>query len=214
MKKIFFAIVFLLICNKLLIAQQNDTSWTRKTISDFRTIYFGISNEMGDFHKTESYFLGFDLGMHLHPFNNKNTSLKIGLGGSWLDNSVTLDFQTSNNYLSYPVNLKYGGVRSGLLFFTDKIFIPSFDILFAAGDLRYQVPVDVYSTYKNEIGSQTVPIYVIMPKINFEIKITETLKLGWGFSYRLVKGINVPWSNNDLASGFGYMGTFVGTFGQ
>ncbi len=43
MKKIFFAIVFL-ICTKLLIAQQNDTSWNKKTLSDFGTIYFGISN--------------------------------------------------------------------------------------------------------------------------------------------------------------------------
>ena len=215
MKKIILTISVIIIC-KQLIAQQNDTSWYKKSMSDFSTIYFGISNEMGTFHDAESYFWGFDMGLYFHPFNNsmKSSAIKIGLGGAWLDNSVNIDFQTSNKYISYPINIKYGGLRVGILFFTDALFIPSFDILFASGDLRYQIPDNVFNLYKNELVNKDVPLYIIMPKLNFEIRLTKNLKFGWGFSYKFVSGINVPWSNNAAVSNFGYHGTFIGVFGK
>jgi hypothetical protein len=214
MKKAFL-ILFIVTFYFNLSAQQTDTSWFRKSLSDFGPVYMGISNEMGDFHKTESYFWGFDLGFYLKPFkNSKNTHIKIGLASEWLDNSIMLDLQTSSRLLSYPVNLKFGGIKLGMLFFTDRLFVPSFDVLIASGDLRYQVPENVYATYANDIEKQTESIYIIAPKINLEVKLTQSLKFGWGFSYRYVQGIDVPWSSNVLASDFGYHGTFIANFGK
>jgi len=175
----------------------------------------GISHEMGDFHESESYFWGFDLGLYLKPFkNSQNTQIKLGIAAEWLDNSITLDLQTSNRLLSYPANLKFGGLKLGMLFLTDHLIIPSFDVLLASGDFRYQVPESVYENYKNEIGNQTETIFIVMPKINLELKLTKNLKFGWGLSYRFVQGIDVPWSSNKSASNYGIHGTFIANFGK
>lgn len=210
-----FLIISIFTFSSNLSGQQTDTSWYKKSLSDFGSIYMGISNEMGDFHKTESYFWGFDLGLYLKPFkNSQNTYIKIGLASEWLDNSIMVDLQTLDRLLSYPLNLKFGGLKLGMLFLTDRLFIPSFDVLLASGDLRYQVPENVYNTYKNEIGKQTESIFIIMPRINLELKLTKNLKFGWVFSYRYVQGIDVPWSSNKSASDFGYHGTFIANFGR
>ena len=166
--KILILTILTIFCfqSKIINAQNQDTTWINKTLSDFGKVYFGISNEMGDFHSQESYFWGFDLGLYLHPFKNrmKSTEFKIGLGGSWLDNSVNVDLQVNNNNLSYPLNLKYGGIRLGMLFFTDKLFIPSFDVLIASGDLRYQVSDTMFNTYRNEIKKLTVQYILLCQK--------------------------------------------------
>ena len=73
----------------------------------------------------------------------------------------------------------------------------------------------VYFGFSNDIEKQTIPIYVVMPKLNLEIKITNYMKFGWGLSYRMVKGVDIPWSSNSNASNFGYHGTFkFGNFGK
>jgi len=213
--RISFICLFLLLPGIYIHAQQNDSAWIKKSLSDFGNVYIGISNEMGDFLEAESYFWGFDLGMYLYPFKKsmKNTGVKIGLGAAWLDNSISLEIPVSDRKLICPVNIKYGGIRTGMLFFTDALIIPSFDVLVASGDLRLQIPDSLYTHYKEQLDKQTVPVYIIMPKINLEIKITSSLKFGWGFSYRYVENINIPWINNTKTGNFGYHGTFTGVFG-
>lgn len=214
LQKIIFIVFVIMFYHQASFAQGSNDSWYNKTLADFGNIYFGISNEMGDFLGSESYFWGFDLGLYLYPFkgNMKNTAIKIGLGGAWLDNSISRDLQTNERYLSYPINLKLGGIRTGLIFYSDKLFVPSFDILIASGNLSYQIPENVFNSYKDDVQKQTVPIYILMPKLNLEIKITENIKFGWGLSYRIVKGIDVPWANNTDASNIGYHGTFISVF--
>ena len=190
--------------------------WYEKSLADMNIFYFGFSNEMGDFHNSECNFWGFDIGMLLSLNNGKNsqTSIILGLGGSWLDNSIMSDlYIDNNNYLSYPLHIKFGGVRLGMLFFNKNMFQPSFDILVAGGNVNYNIPEKTYSKYKQLVGENTDDLFVIMPKINLEIKLVKYLKFGWGFSYRIVRKINAPWSSNKQASDFGYHGLFkIGNF--
>lgn len=206
-----FAIVF------ISIAEDADTTkWHKKALSDFQTCYFGFSNEMGDIHNSESNFWGFDLGILLSKKgkDKRNTAFIIGLGGSWLDNSIVSDLYINDStFLSYPLHMKFGGLRLGVQFLNKSMFQPSFDILAAVGDIHYKIPDNTYKLYKAYVGEQIDAVGVIMPKINFEIKIFKFMKFGWGLSYRFVIGTNEPWTSDSKASDFGYHGIFkVGNF--
>lgn len=212
-----FSTLIICICFFVVFAEKSDsTKWYRKTISDFQTCYFGFSNEMGDIHKSESNFWGFDLGVLLSkkPKGEMNTAIIVGLGGSWLDNSIVEDLYINDStYLSYPLHMKFGGIRLGVQFLNNSMFQPSFDVLVAAGDIQYKIPDNTFKNYKVYVGERIDAVGVIMPKINFDIKIFKYLKFGWGLSYRFVIGTDEPWTSDSKASDFGYHGIFkVGNF--
>lgn len=211
--------VFIILCifTSLTFSENSEKEkWFKKNLSDFQTCYFGFSNEMGDIHKSESNFWGFDLGLLLSrkPKEEMNTAFIVGLGGSWLDNSIIEDLYINDStYLSYPLHMKFGGLRLGIQFLNKSMFQPSFDVLFGAGDIQYKIPNDTYDRYKKFVGEQIDAVGVIMPKINFEIKIFKFMKFGWGLSYRFVIGTDEPWTSGSKASDFGYHGLFkVGNF--
>ncbi len=208
--KYFVSILISLICAITICQKPIITSFL---LSDRMPVYFGIYNTMGTIYDADGYLWGFDIGTY-YPEKSHHT-LIVKLSGTWIDNNIDVIVDTNNRRIAttFPLQLRYGGVKIGYTPFGLSSIQPSFDLFLAGGDLSLSVNKLYYQANKDIIEKRRNPLIIIEPQLYVDILLTDFIKVGLGISYRNVFNVNVPWITKKDLSGFGFHGLFkIGKF--
>jgi hypothetical protein len=131
-----------------------------------------------------------------------NHSLAIGAGGYGLVYPTDRDKITGTPYdgIDTKIHLGFGGGVIEYFIWPDRLFTLAPSIMIGAGGIQYYNPKNEDSG--NEPDEDA--FFLLMPEINIYVNITEYVRIGAGFSFRIVNGIN----QNDLSdrdiSGFAF----------
>lgn len=174
------------------------------TVSEKIPVYFGINNTMSIVYDVIGYFWGIEIGTS-YP-ENSNHALLVKLAGTWIDNNIDVIVAKDTQSLAttFPLQMRYGGLKLGYTPFAYSTIQPSFDLFMAGGDVSLSVTKSYLSANKALIEKRYQPVIVIEPQLNLEILLVDYLKVGLGISYRNVFNVQVPWIDRKDVSNFGF----------